>query len=66
MRAWKGIKEKDPNDPNSFFFIAGLHGAPFRGEGATDSRWWGGYCNHGNVLFLTWHRAYLLTLERAL
>ncbi|KAK5997592.1 Tyrosinase [Cladobotryum mycophilum] len=26
----------------------------------------GGYCNHGNVLFPTWHRAYLLRLENAL
>ena len=28
--------------------------------------YWGGYCNHGNVLFPTWHRAYLLRLEDAL
>jgi|688.fasta_scaffold1736496_2 tyrosinase len=31
MRAWKGIKEKDPDDHHSFFYLAGLHGAPFRG-----------------------------------
>ncbi|KAL7781933.1 putative tyrosinase [Trichoderma ceciliae] len=40
--------------------------APFRGPGVADSKWWGGYCNHGNVLFPTWHRAYLLRLENAL
>ncbi|KAL7620341.1 hypothetical protein AAE478_009335 [Parahypoxylon ruwenzoriense] len=27
---------------------------------------WGGYCNHGNVLFPTWHRAYLMRVENAL
>ncbi|KAI9172692.1 Tyrosinase [Paramyrothecium foliicola] len=32
----------------------------------TDPGWWGGYCNHANVLFPTWHRAYLLRLENVL
>ena len=27
---------------------------------------WGGYCHHGNILFPTWHRVYLLRLEAAL
>jgi tyrosinase len=66
MRAWKGIKELPPTNPNSFFILGGFHGAPFRGTGATDRNYWGGYCNHGNVLFPTWHRAYLLRLENAL
>lgn len=35
-------------------------------KGETDSAWWGGYCNHGNVLFPTWHRAYILRFEDAL
>ncbi|KAK3329214.1 putative tyrosinase [Apodospora peruviana] len=56
-----------PTDPNSFFVIAGYHGEPFRGPGRTrGSGWWGGYCNHGNILFPTWHRAYLVRLEEAL
>jgi len=66
MRAWKGIKELPPNDPNSFFVIGGYHGEPFRGAGWGNAGFWGGYCNHGNVLFPTWHRAYLLRLEDAL
>jgi tyrosinase len=66
MRAWKGIKELPPEDPNSYFVIAGYHGEPFRGGGWGSSNYWGGYCNHGNVLFPTWHRAYLLRLENAL
>lgn len=66
VRAWKGIQELDPDHPNSFFIIAGYHGSPFRGAGWGNPQWWGGYCNHGNVLFPTWHRAYLLRLENAL
>ncbi|MER8929199.1 tyrosinase family protein [Mesorhizobium sp. M0767] len=66
MRAWKGIKDLPPDDPNSFFMIGGFHGEPFRGAGWGSSAYWGGYCNHGNVLFPTWHRAYLMRLEDAL
>jgi tyrosinase len=66
MRAWKGIKELPPTDPNSFFMLGGFHGEPFRGGGWGSSTYWGGYCNHGNVLFPTWHRVYLLKLEQAL
>ncbi len=66
MRAWKGIKALAPSDPNSFFMLGGFHGEPFRGPGETDGAWWGGYCQHGTVLFPTWHRAYLYKLEQAL
>lgn len=66
MRAWKGIKELPPDDPHSFFILGGFHGEPFRGQGATDHKWWGGYCEHGTVLFPTWHRAYLHAVEQAL
>src|SRR5579872_2917039 len=50
MRAWKGIKELPPEDPRSFFALGGLHGEPFRGAGWGNSSYWGGYCNHGNIL----------------
>ncbi|CCD84937.1 Tyrosinase (Monophenol monooxygenase) [Bradyrhizobium sp. ORS 285] len=66
MRAWKGIKELPPNDPRSFFVLGGYHGEPFRGAGWGNAQYWGGYCNHGNILFPTWHRVYLLKLEDAL
>ena len=65
MRAWKGIKELPPDDPRSFFMIGGYHGEPFRGKGEFDPNWWGGYCQHGTVLFPSWHRAYLWRLEKA-
>lgn len=66
MRAWKGIKELPYTDLKSFFKLGGYHGEPFRGAGWGSSAYWGGYCNHGNVLFPTWHRVYLLKLEEAL
>jgi tyrosinase len=66
MTAWAGIQALAPTDPNSFFVIGGYHGEPFRGAGYGNSQWWGGWCNHGNVLFPTWHRAYLHRLEKAL
>jgi len=65
-RAWIGMKARPPADPQSFHKLAGYHGAPFRGAGWGTARYWGGYCNHGNVLFPTWHRVYLLKLEQAL
>ena len=66
MRAWKGVKALSPTDPNSFFMLGGFHGEPFRGPGAYANAWWGGYCQHGTVLFPTWHRVYLYRLEKAL
>lgn len=68
MRAWQAISDPDldPDDPNSFFRIGGYHGEPFRGAGWGDGTFWGGYCNHGNVLFPIWHRIYVLRLEDAL
>lgn len=63
--AFKGIKELHPNNPNSFFYIGGLHGEPFQLR-RTDETYWGGWCNHSNVLFPTWHRAYCRYIELAL
>ncbi|APA68460.1 MULTISPECIES: tyrosinase family protein [unclassified Janthinobacterium] len=66
MTAWAGIKALDSSNLNSFFVLGGYHGEPFRGAGYGSSAWWGGWCNHGNVLFPTWHRLYLVKLEKAL
>jgi tyrosinase len=66
MTAWAGIQALDAADPRSFFVLAGFHGEPFRGAGFGSSAWWGGWCNHGNVLFPTWHRMYLMQVEAAL
>ena len=73
IRAWKGIQDLDPNDKRSFFVLGGYHGEPFNYRTAVDAlsstdsyAYWGGWCNHGNVLFPTWHRVYLYKLEEAL
>ena len=66
MRAWQGIKDLPYQDLRSFFALSGYHGEPFRGPGQYSSSFWGGYCNHGNVLFPTWHRVYCLKIEEAL
>lgn len=73
IRAWKGIQELSPSDKRSFFTLGGYHGEPFTYRSAVDAlsstdiyTYWGGYCNHGNVLFPTWHRVYLYKLEKAL
>lgn len=73
IRAWKGIQELPPTDKRSFFILGGYHGEPFTYRTAVDAlsttdiyTYWGGWCNHGNVLFPTWHRVYLYKLEEAL
>lgn len=72
-KAFKAIKELSPDDPDSFFCLGGFHGAPFEVRDEVEQlsetnqyMYWGGYCQHGNCLFPTWHRAHLLTLEEAL
>ncbi|GKZ93379.1 hypothetical protein AnigIFM59636_006450 [Aspergillus niger] len=71
VRAFYLLQQEGPGTaeaPNedSFYTIAGYHGQPFRGAGYGNRAWWGGFCHHGNVLFPTWHRAYVLRLEEAL
>jgi tyrosinase len=70
VRAFRGIQLLPPTDPNSFHVLGGYHGQPFRDsakfEHEANENYWGGYCNHNNVLFPTWHRVYLLRLEDAL
>ena len=73
LKAWKIIQELPPSNPNSFYSIATYHGMPFKDRvvepkttDGTTEYFWGGYCQHGNVLFPTWHRFYLLRLEQAL
>ncbi|GAW13818.1 hypothetical protein ANO14919_032080 [Xylariales sp. No.14919] len=55
VKAFRAIQCLKPSDPDSYFTIAGYHGIP----GTY-------YCHHGDVLFPTWHRAYLNRLEKAL
>ncbi|KAJ8123927.1 hypothetical protein ONZ43_g235 [Nemania bipapillata] len=65
--SWMQYTSQD--SPFSWYQIAGIHGAP----GLT----WGnvaplpgndnlGYCHHVSILFLTWHRPYLVLYEQTL
>jgi tyrosinase len=55
----------------SFFGVGGIHGLPYQPwDGANgdppfdpSSGQWGGYCEHGSVLFPTWHRPYVMLYE---
>lgn len=66
IKAWKGIKDLPYDDKKSFFMLGGYHGEPFEGPHQEDPKYWGGYCNHANVLFPTWHRIYVRKVELAL
>lgn len=67
--AFHGImnKKEEGKCHSPFFTFGSYHGAPFEDRSdAGDKTYWGGYCNHGNILFPTWHRAYCYKLEKAL
>lgn len=73
MTGFYRLAQLDPDDKNSFFTIGGYHGEPFVNRPDVDSlndqdryKYWGGYCQHANILFPTWHRTYLLRIEKAL
>jgi tyrosinase len=70
------VQQRKAEDPKSFFAVAGIHGLPYKpynlleGEKEPSTDWregetnrWGGYCHHGDILFPTWHRPYVLLLE---
>jgi hypothetical protein len=52
--AFTGLMDRSPNDPNSYFALAGYHGLP--------PRW----CLHHEDRFNPWHRVYLKLFEDAL
>eukprot|EP00798_Chlamydomonas_sp_ICE-L_P014958 gene14958-21014_t len=71
------MQEMSNDDPDSFFAIACIQGEPtipYRGVAnltnpytdVSDPNRWYGYCDHHGVIFPTWHRPYVLTLEGAL
>jgi tyrosinase len=66
VKAWAGIQQLADTDPLSFFVLGGYHGEPFQYRTDVKYLYWGGWCNHGNILFPTWHRIYLFKLEQAL
>ncbi|KAF9252472.1 Di-copper centre-containing protein, partial [Marasmius fiardii PR-910] len=62
---------KSQSDIDSFFQIGGIHGLPYvswdgSGARAADRSGWEGYCTHGDVLFPTWHRPYMILIEQVI
>lgn len=59
-------KPQDGNHWKSFFQLSGIHGLPFVNwakKHPPPQPNQAGYCAHGQVLFLTWHRAYVSIYE---
>jgi len=54
--AFQGIMDLPPDDPNSYFQLAGMHWLP-----APDV-----YCRHHENAYNPWHRAYIFHFENAL
>ena len=55
-KAFEGIMARDPDDPTSYFAVAGQHWLPTPDV----------YCRHHENAYNPWHRAYLMTFENAL
>ncbi|KAM5348724.1 hypothetical protein ACJ41O_008547 [Fusarium nematophilum] len=69
IRAVRSMYNAKETDWKSYFQIAGIHGKPFiqwNGGGARAGNGWPGYCPHGESLFLTWHRPFILLYEQVL
>ncbi|KAJ6437673.1 tyrosinase [Purpureocillium lavendulum] len=69
MRALLDMQQANYTDTLSYFQIEGIHGRPFIEWNATGTRstdGWAGYCPHGELMFLSWHRPYVVLFEQVL
>ncbi|PNY24311.1 Tyrosinase [Tolypocladium capitatum] len=80
IRALSAMQAAKETDPLSYFQIEGtvpmrrllrIHGRPFiewDGAGSQQSTGsgWAGYCPHGEALFVSWHRPYVMLFEQLL
>ncbi|KAL3471608.1 hypothetical protein BJX99DRAFT_266607 [Aspergillus californicus] len=68
LKALKRFQEVPPDNRDSFFQIAGIHGMPFTSWDepfeTQENVALKGYCTHANYLFPPWHRPYLLLYEQ--
>jgi len=69
IQALQRMADTPETDSQSWFQIAGIHGRPYydwdfnkQVSGAPGI----GYCTHGDVLFMAWHRPYLALFEQIL
>ena len=56
IRAFRGLLDRDDNDPSSYYQLAGVHWLPKPNM----------YCRHHEDAYNPWHRIYLLKFENAL
>ncbi|KAJ6788012.1 hypothetical protein PWT90_01124 [Aphanocladium album] len=73
VQAVASLQKMSQQDRLGWFQVMAIHGQPFmeydnagprqKPEG---TRAWGGYCPHGELVFLPWHRPYVMLYEQAL
>ncbi|CAG8757341.1 27225_t:CDS:2, partial [Dentiscutata erythropus] len=79
VQSYQALFDRSYEDMRSYYQIAGIHGLPYTAyDGVTGGAhqynngtdWakgrWGGYCHHGDILFPTWHRPYMMLIESQL
>ncbi|KAL2888380.1 Polyphenol oxidase 1 [Ceratocystis lukuohia] len=68
VQAMAALQAKDPRDPESWFQIMGIHGAPTMpwNEEPQSTTGIEEYCPHSEEIFATWHRPYTILYEQAL
>lgn len=70
LQGMHALFDRHWNDPLGYYQITAMHAGPFIPyDGVINpelGHWIGGYCNHVNVLFGTWHRAHTALLEQRL
>ncbi|KAJ6445260.1 endonuclease/exonuclease/phosphatase family [Purpureocillium lavendulum] len=69
IRSLLEMQQANYTDPLSYFQVEGIHGRPFiewNGTGGQQTSGWAGYCPHGEELFVSWHRPYVLLFEQVL
>ncbi|RVD83947.1 Tyosinase C-terminal domain [Arthrobotrys flagrans] len=69
LLAWGELQLTSETDDLSFYQLSRIHGAPFGPWQMPEQgnyNWEVGYCTHHSVIFLTWHRPFLLLLEQTI
>ncbi|RDA89752.1 hypothetical protein CP533_2923 [Ophiocordyceps camponoti-saundersi (nom. inval.)] len=69
VQALSSMQRIDPADDLSYFQISAIHGLPaieWNNTGRRVGRGFGGYCPHGEAIFLPWHRPYNVLFEMVL
>ncbi|KAK6355957.1 hypothetical protein TWF718_000333 [Orbilia javanica] len=69
LLAWRELQLASEADDLSFYQLSRIHGAPFGPWQMPEQGNYNrqvGYCTHHSVIFLSWHRPFLLLLEQTI